>query len=78
MKKNESVEIVFFFKDPLTGGLMFLFNNVEECLEIIFVYSNPHFYYHSKALGRCKAWLTKMSHMRSGVESKACVPELTK
>ena len=75
-EKNEYVEIVFFFNDPLTGGLMFLFNNVEECLEIIFVYSNLHFYYHLKALGRFKAWLTKMSHMRSGVESKACVPEL--
>ena len=24
MIKNDSVEIVFFFKDPLTGGLMFL------------------------------------------------------
>ena len=76
MKKNESVEIVFFFKDPLTGGLMFLFNNVKECLEIIFVYSNLHFYYHLNTIGSFKAWLTKMSHMRSGVESKACVPEL--
>ena len=78
MEKNESVEILIFYKDPSSCRLMIVLKNVEKCLEIINIYQNSHLYYSNKALERLKAEVShvvpyafqgEIKSVRSGVNS---------